>query len=58
MVLDSSLGLAITLVPGDNKGHLDQYGPSGSMARGPELPQEVLQPTRVSMSLKGNRSCR
>lgn len=44
MVLYSSLGLAVSMTPGDHKGYPDQYGPSGSMACGPELGSERSRP--------------
>lgn len=37
MFLYSSLGLAVSMTPGDYKGYPNQYGPSGNMACGPEL---------------------
>lgn len=37
MILSSSLRLAVTMTPSDDKGHADQYSTSGLMAGGPKL---------------------
>lgn len=37
MILNSSLRLAVTMTPGDGKGHPDQYSPSGLTAGEPKL---------------------
>ena len=55
MVLGSSLGLVVTMVPGGNKGHPDRYGPSGikdcEPKRGPRR-----WPRPLESALEGNRS--
>lgn len=42
MILGSSLGLAVTMVPGDGKGHPDQYGTAAAVD--PNTALEAAQP--------------
>ena len=56
MVLDSSLGQAVTMAPGGSAGHSDQHGPWQCGPQTPTWPQGAAQTNGLCKALSGDRS--